>query len=122
MKLEEFKKHFETSKAESFDYGISEPFSWRGSYDEVAFEILEDQMDKSEILRRINMAYTEQFHGYKGGEYRYNDYTEIHFECGHGSWSDGWYCANIIAEIEGSFYQDQEERLVKLAFNQTKDT
>ena len=117
MELIEFKNHFETCKEDNFNYGISEPFSWRGSYDEVAFEILHSPMTKEEILNHINMAYIKSFYGYKGGTYRYNDYTNIHFESGYGSWSDGGYCSKKIAEIEaGPIYESQEERLVKLAF------
>ena len=118
MKLKEFKqqiKQAETGK--TFDYGISEPFSWRGSYDEVAFELLEQPMTREEILANIEKAYTEEFRGYKGGNYTYNDYTDVNFEYDTSSYSNGIYCANWIARIEGDGpYESQEMRLVKLAF------
>jgi hypothetical protein len=116
MNLKEFKTYVEsTIVGITFEYGISEPFSWRGSYDEVAFDVIEGIMTREEMLRRIEMAYTGTFHGYKGGEYRYNDYTDIHFESGYGSYTDGDYCGQWIARIEGNEpVSSQEERLVRL--------
>ena len=119
MELKEFKTQIEQAVGGyTFEYGISEPFSWRGSYDEVAFEILECPMTREEILTNIEKAYEGTFRGYKGGEYTYQDYTEVHFEEDSGSWTDGGYCAEMIAKIEGGeMYQSQEMRLVRLAFS-----
>ena len=119
MELKEFKQHIEqVETGKTFDYGISEPFSWRGSYNEVAFEILEQTMTRDEILANINKAYEGSFYGYKGGEYTYKDYTEVHFEEDTSRYTDGGYCAEMIAKIEGGeTYQSQEMRLVKLAFS-----
>lgn len=119
MTLKEFKDYINGfPNGTEFDFGVSEPFSWRGSYDEVAFDIMEQKMSKENILKNIELAYTETHFGYKGGEYQYKDYTDIHFEESCGRYTDGGYCANWIAKIEQSVpYQSQEERLVKLAFN-----
>lgn len=118
MKLKDFKQHIESFHKETiFDFGISQPFSWRGVYSEVAFEMLEQPMTKEEILANIELAYTETFEGYKGGEFRYNDHTDIHFETDCGSWTDGGYTSRWIAKFENKqAYLSQEERLVKLAF------
>ena len=71
MKLKDFKQHISNfPKLTEFNYGISKPFSWRGSYDEVAFSIVEYPMTREEILANIELAYTETFYGYKGGEYQ----------------------------------------------------
>lgn len=120
MELKDFKQHISNfPKGTVFNYGISKPFSWRGSYDEVAFSIVESQMTREEILANIELAYTETFYGYKGGEYEYNDYTTVNFEEeGSRSYSDGGYTAQMIAKIENNEeYRSQEERLVKLAFS-----
>lgn len=119
MKLKDFKKHIESfSNGTKFNFGISQPFSWRFTYKEVAFEMLERPMTKEEILSNIELAYTERFYGYKGGEYEYDDYTDIHFEKSYASWSEGDYVSSWIAKIEEKEqYQSQEERLVKLAFS-----
>ena len=119
MELKEFKDYIEnTDNGKQFNYGISKPFSWRGSYDEVAFEILEQPMTREEILANIEKAYKGTFYGYKGGEYTYKDYTEVHFEEDSRSNTAGGYCAEMIAKIEGGkIYESQEKRLVKLAFS-----
>lgn len=119
MELKEFKQQIEQAESgKTFDYGISEPFSWRGSYDEVAFEILEQPMTREEILANIEKAYTGTFYGWKGGKYTYEDYTDVHFEEDNSRWTDGGYCSEMIAKIEGGeIYQSQEMRLVKLAFS-----
>lgn len=119
MELKEFKQHIESfPKGTKFSYGISKPFSWRGSYDEVAFSIIENKMSREDILKNIELAYTETFYGYKGGTYKYEDYTTVNFEEeGSRNYSDGKYVAEMIAKIENSEeYRSQEERLVKLAF------
>lgn len=118
MNLKEFKAYIESfPKGTEFNYGISEPFVWRGIYREVAFEILEEKTTKENILKNINLAYTGVFTAYKGGEYTYNDYTEVHFEEDYSSWTDGRYVANWISKIENDkTYSDNEERFVKKAF------
>ena len=43
MELIELKQHIEGFKPNTeFKYGLSLPFSWRGSYAEVGFEILKE--------------------------------------------------------------------------------
>ena len=118
MNLQEFKNYIEHSESEKvFKYGISEPFSWRGSYDEVAFEILQSPMSREDILKNIEIAYNETFYGYKGGKFRYSDFTPVNFEEDHSRWTDGEYCSRLISEIEGiRAYKTQEFRLVNLAF------
>lgn len=119
MNLKEFKQQIEQAEAgKIFDYGISEPFSWRGIYSEVAFEIIECPMPREEILANIEKSYTGTFYGHKGGEYTYSDYTRVNFEEGRSRWTDGGYCAEMIAKIQGGkVYQSQEMRLAKLAFS-----
>ena len=119
MTLLDFKNYIsEFPKNTFFSYGISEPFSWRGSYSEVAFDFLEESMSAEKILQNINLAYTGTFYGYKGGDYTYHDHTEVNFETNYGSWTDGCYVSDKIAIIEKSeSYSRQEDRLVKLAFS-----
>lgn len=119
MELKEFKDYIENFQiGTEFKYGISNPFSWRGEYSEVAFEILEEPMTREEILANIEIAYTEEFYGYKGGTYRYDDHTEVHFEPDRSNYTDGYYCAEMISKIEGfEIITSQEMKLVKLAFN-----
>ena len=120
MNLIDLKTHIESfDNGTEFKYGISKPFSWRGSYGEVAFSIIEAPMTREGILANIELAYTETFYGYKGGEYQYNDWTTVNFEEeGSRNYSGGGYCSEMIAKLECSFpFKSQEERLVKLAFS-----
>ena len=119
MELKDFKQHiWDFKTGTQFNFGITKPFSWRGSYGEVAFSIVESPMSREDILANIELAYTETFFGYKGGEYSYGDYTSVNFEEeGRGNYSDGDYTAKMISKLEGtSKYKSQEDRLVKLAF------
>ena len=120
MLLGLFKTYIENFPEKTmFEYGISSPFSWRGIYREVAFSIQEDSMSREEILSKIQEAYEKTFHGYKGGKYEYGDYTQVHFERDGSSFSDGEYCAKMIAKIEGNeIFQSPEMRLVKSVFSQ----
>ncbi len=119
MNLGQFEQHIKSfPDGTIFKYGISEPFSWAGAFAEVAFQMLEASMTREQILERINLAFTETFIGYKGGEFIYGNMTPVNFEEGIGSWTDGEYVSRWIAKLEQSSpYQSQEERLVKLAFS-----
>jgi hypothetical protein len=118
MKLGKLKTHFEQMESgKVLDYKLSNPFSWRGAYAECAFEILKESSTKKENLERIEKALTEEFHGYKGGKFRYDLDTEVHFEGDYGSWSDGGYSRRIIEEIkQEKQYDSVEEELVNLIF------
>jgi len=101
-----------------FKYALSNPFSWRGSYDEVAFAIFTTEMSREELLERIEIAYKVTFTGYKGGEYNYDDHTTVNFEEeGSKNYSSGGYTSAMINLIEKlPQYASQEERLMNLAF------
>ena len=118
MKLGDFKKHIEVFPAGTeFKFGLSEPFSWKGVYAEVAFAITEQPMTREEVLANIRLAYRGTFCGLKYGEYSYDDDTDVHFEPDSKTWTDGGYASAWIARIEQQeAYKTQEERLVKLAF------
>jgi hypothetical protein len=57
--------------------GFTNPHSYRGYYDEVAFEPVDDVTVKH-MLDCIHRAINETFHGWKGGEYRYEPGTPVH--------------------------------------------
>jgi len=118
MTLVEFKNKINSLPKDSeFSYSISEPFSWRGSYAEVAFSIEETPSNATQVLEKINMAYDREFTGYKGGEYTYDDYTDVHFESGHESYSDGDYVERIIQGLtESGVVESPEKKLVDLLF------
>lgn len=101
----------------TFNYSLSEPFSWRGDYVEVAFSIEDTQSTREDLLKKINKALTETFHGWKGGEYRHYEHTNIHFEGGRGDYSDGEYTEKWISKLLNTREADSpEHRLVGLLF------
>lgn len=119
MELGKLKSHFEAMEdGKILAYALSEPFSWRGSYAECAFEILSEESTKEQNLEKIERALSETFRGYKGGEYQYSEWTDVHFENDYSSWSDGGYTRRLIEQIkeEEEQYVTKEEEFVKLAF------
>lgn len=119
MNLKQLKEHIESfPDGYMFEYSLSQPFSWRGSYDEVAFSVFKIHSTKEQMLSCIEKALTEVFTGYKGGEYEFHSYTPVNFEYEFGAYTDGGYCAALIAEIENAnAYVSNEHRLVSLAFS-----
>ena len=118
MTLKELKAHFEAFQPDHiFEYTLSMPFSWRGSYNQVAFSVDKGSMTAEEALRSVNFAYSTGFEGYKGGEFYYNDETHVHFENEYGAYSDGGYTLRKIIEIAGHpTCETLQGLLVKLAF------
>ena len=118
MNLKEFKDHIEKfADGYVFDFTLSRPFSWRGIYAEVAFAIEKEPSTKEQVLESINEAYSNEFYGYKGGYFYYDDRTDVHFESDSSSYTDGDYVRLKISEIEErDYYPDEETRLITLAF------
>lgn len=95
MIIKELLEHIESfPNGHVFDYSLSNPFSWRSSYDEVAFSILDIKSTKEDVLAEINKVFNETFTGWKGGEYSYDNHTTVNFEESEGSYSDGSYLGN----------------------------
>jgi hypothetical protein len=115
--LQDYFKGFEENH--TFDFGLSQPFSWRGSYDEVAFAVIDKPYTREEILSNIQMAYAKTYTGYKGGEFEYYDYTEVHFEQDSSAYTNGEYARQWIESIvKEPQFQTLQERMVRLMFKQ----
>jgi len=69
-----------------FKIGFKNPDSWRGSYDEIAFEPAKDVPLKI-ILKQAEDCLGTTFQGYKGGEFTMYGDTPIHIDA-YGEWSD----------------------------------
>lgn len=67
--------------------GFGNPHSWRGSYDELAFEPIHDTT-VGEMLEAAKSAVGTTYHGWKGGEYKMILDTYVNIDS-VGSWSDG---------------------------------
>ena len=85
MTIQYLKEYFENTETPKFY--LVDVFSWRGIYEEVAF-VPSKEGSKEESLKLIDLALSEVFEGWKGGEYAYNESTDVHFETGPRGCSD----------------------------------
>ena len=69
-----------------FKIGFKNPNSWRGSYDELAFEPAKDVPLKL-MLKQAEDALGATFTGYKGGEFTMNKHTSVNIDT-YGNWTD----------------------------------
>jgi hypothetical protein len=74
--LQEFLEHY--PRHQVVERGFNNPHSYRGFYDQVAFEWCE-QTTVGDMLDCVDKALSETFYGYKGGEFRYNKDTKVFF-------------------------------------------
>ena len=67
--------------------GLGAPHSWRGVYQELAFEVVEDTT-VGEMLDCAEECIGKTFQGWKGGDFTMRETTEIHIELEEGAYSD----------------------------------
>ena len=78
--------------------GLSKPDSWRGSYNECSFAVVENitvgEMIKSakDFLKKGRMT------GYKGGVFEVTEYTDINIDS-YSEWSDGKAMWRFLIEL-----------------------
>ena len=77
MTIQYLKEYFENTETPKFY--LVDVFSWRGIYEDVAF-VPSKEGSKEESLKLMDLALSEIFEGWKGGEYAYNESTDVHFE------------------------------------------
>lgn len=97
MYLAELLEMAEGLEDREYDFGLSDVFSWRGVYSEVAFSIGRN-IHKNAMLELVNKALTEEFTGWKGGEYTYDKYTDVYFERDRSYYSDGAYLMSFLSK------------------------
>lgn len=66
-----------------FGEGFDEAFSYRGSYNEIAFNPAQN-VPAQQMLAIAKSAIGQTFTGYKGGDYTMGDYTPVNV----ASWGD----------------------------------
>jgi hypothetical protein len=84
--------------------GIGKPHSYRGYYEDLAFQRIRDKRKASEVLSDAKAAMGEVFQGYKGGDYMMGKQTPI-WVAAYGC------CGEKIMEInpDGSFSLEDDE-------------
>ena len=94
MTLGEYIKILENveDKNKMLKKGLGDPDSWRGSYEELAFDIVEN-ITIQEMIDCAKNCIGKQFTGYKGGKYIFDEDTTINIDsygdytCGTKLWS-----------------------------------
>lgn len=88
MTLKEYIKRLEAADPkQEVALGLGNPHSWRGSYDELAFEPV-GNTTVGEMLAEARKALGATYTGYKGGDYTMNADTTINVD-NYGEWTDG---------------------------------
>lgn len=98
MTIAEFKDKIKSYPGDTMPFCINDVFSWRGVYAEPACAISTCCVDKEHNIAMLERLVTEKFYGWKGGEYHYHDYDDIHFETNPGSWSDGQFIVDFLMD------------------------
>ncbi len=60
--------------------GFNNPHSYMGYYEDLAFEPCQN-ISVLEMLECARSALGQTFEGYKGGEFRMDEHTEVHIAC-----------------------------------------
>ncbi|MCK5604415.1 hypothetical protein KAR91_21170 [Candidatus Pacearchaeota archaeon] len=90
--------------------GFNNPHSYRGYYDELAFEPAEN-VTVGAMLKDAKSALGKTFTGYKGGDYTMNEHTDVHLSFhGHCGETLGKVFLNLLLNYSSPiFAQDKTE-------------
>lgn len=77
--------------------GLGAPHSWRGAYEELAFEPIAN-MPLQDMINQAKGALGKKFTGYKGGEFLMTSQTPIHIDY-YGQWSDGGLLWGLLLQL-----------------------
>jgi hypothetical protein len=75
--IQELKKIEKKDGNKIFSAGLGNPHSWRGKYEELAFEVVKDISIKDMLEQAISCV-DRKFCGYKGGVFKMDLDTKIH--------------------------------------------
>ena len=118
MTLHDLAAHFSSfPNGTIMPYRISEPFSWRGAYNEVCFSVEKIETPVSENHRNVLKAFRGSYAGYKGGSYSFYNHTAVNFEESPRAYTDGGYVESFIGN---SVTSDPELELVERLFVDVK--
>jgi hypothetical protein len=80
------------------------PHSYRGYYNELAFEYCDDPLTVANIKQFIHEASTETFIGWKGGEYTYDDNTPVHLSLqGDANDEEGYDFTELVLAMDREY-------------------
>jgi len=105
MNLGQLNAVFSSMKDTSFVFteGFYTPHSYRGYYNELAFEPDANNQVK-DIIEALERAYTDSFTGYKGGSYEYNMLTPCHLSwIGEASDENGDSLGHLVSRMVAEY-------------------
>lgn len=92
-----------TDESFVFTRGFNTPHSYRGYYNELAFQPAED-IALQDVIKALDRAYSEVFYGYKGGEFEYNMETTCHLAYkGNCTDNDCLRFGSLVAEMVAEY-------------------
>lgn len=85
-------------------FGISDVDSWRGVYAEPAFEF-SCMTTKTSMLKVMDKCMNNLFTGYKGGEFYYEEDSNVNFDT-YGNYTDGGYFESSMEGRDGNLFAE----------------
>lgn len=80
IKIGDLRKCIETYPDNIIPFKIVDMWSWRGIYQDACLEVELKDCGKHDLLIELTDLTNNEFTGWKGGEYEYDDYDYVHFE------------------------------------------
>ena len=102
MTLEQLYKYLtQFPKTRTCKHGFTNPHSYRGYYEELAFEPAEN-VTVGHMIMCCTRAHNETFTGWKGGEFTYSDNTYVHIAYeGNANGENDDFPSEILLSIAG---------------------
>ena len=104
MTLKELYDKIESYPSDTMNFCIEDVFAWRGIYQEPCCSLSVEKTNKQDNLDKLSDLVKFEFSGWKGGYFKYDWDSTIHFEYDYGEYTDGGYLKGFINK-----YKDTEE-------------
>lgn len=96
MTLKELYDKIESYPSDTMKFCIEDVFAWRGIYAEPGCSLSVENTNKQDNLDKLSNLVKFEFSGYKGGCYKYDWDSTIHFEDGYEEYTAGRYLNGFI--------------------------
>ena len=96
MTLQELYDKIESYPSDTMNFRIEDVFAWRGIYTEPCCSLSVKKTDKQDNLDKLSGLVIFEFSGWKGGYFKYDWDSTIHFEADYGEYTDGKYLKDFI--------------------------
>ena len=104
MTIKQLYDNIKSYPNDNIDFCIENVFAWRGIYQEPCCSLSVEKTNKQDNLDKLSDLVKFEFSGWKGGYFKYDWDSTIHFESDYGEYTDGRYLKGFINK-----YKDTEE-------------